>query len=1502
MTRRLSPTDISQFIRLEQCERYLWFRLEERAKGRGFMTAYDVKPQSIPPLLTRSGRLFEEKIEAAIRSRYPALNLSQEAGKTGSRLDDNERVVELARSLPAGETLVLFQPRLHVELDGWLLTGDLDLLRLERGEDGALHVLIVDIKSSTSVKVEHRLQVAFYHAMLARLFEQAGVTVAHIGTGILYKGPAEEHEDGSPSEAPSAAASSAENFNVLVDSGSLSGARSAGGPRVPSGHGYFDARLPAPVEDQPHANFGTRLPGSDADASVEDSDAQAACTLFGTEALLEIIGDSHAYLDAVTDLVTGPASAAGRVARTPFEDLSYHLTYKCDGCLYNEYCMKSSAEKDDLSLIPHLTAGEKAALRRLGIRTVRDLALLKQFSRSPGGQAGTDLVPALGKEELCRRVATTWPVGPRLDELVHRARRYRRWKGDPVEALSYIPSKGYGTLPYADAGHAPNLIRIYIDAQHDYLHDRIYMLGALVAACEGGVPKRWRSIVHLTDGPPDCPEKERQLFRQWTDDLLKAVVQLAFPDSEGELRAPIHVIFFNCFEQRLLLEGLSRHLSSILGAAPALYDFMTQLAAFDSPIATFLDQEIRELKNYPIVCQSLQAIAEQKHLGFDWNEGERFQDIYYTRMFDYLDRLERDGEAEWYTGRARFNSQIPLEYVYGAWGELEASAAGDDLAPYRAVTPELLKRFQARRLEALERITADFKGNPLTEKRPFDLPDLAAYTDRARSLAHAMQEFVTIERHVELNGWKFARHAPPERRVLMGETLLVHYLEEDQDPETVARCRENERRRLLREQFEAAFRAENPSAARISLPKEQVAECRWSQDGLRIRLRLESTALDCTLDEALALFTLKAGDPIVLNTRWTVDSRLAPEEQTSFTPTPKQMLYGTRAALLGFQLERDEADRVTAGTVEVELRTSRGGPSTRGYVFNAFERPPLPGTLYTIDSCPDSWYDYWSSRVAEGLCAIEEGREKGSSTLYSRLVAPREHLQTLLAAWTPTAAEAQARFMAGLDALREAGALHAFEASKREYIGGRGNAPILLVQGPPGTGKSYSTAFALFARMQGAMAAGADFRAFVSCKTHAATDVLLEKILEVREVLGQLKGIHPEIWGQYFDDRLLEAPLFRVGPRKDPPDGVTALPTSHPSGTPASAKIVEQHPWCIVAATPGGVYRLIKDRWSDRLFGHFFCNCLVLDEASQMNLPEACMAALPLHPDGQLIVVGDHRQMPPIVQHDWESEPRRTFQEYRAYESLFLTLLPLDPPMIKFEESFRLHADMAEFLRREVYEQDGIRYHSKQLQVLPSLPHPDQFLEAVLAPEHPVVVVVHDEAESQTRNAFEEALVTPILEALADPARYGLDPEEGLGVVVPHRAQRAALQLDIPCLSILDPETGAVVRSAVDTVERFQGGERTVILVSATESSREYLLQSSKFLLDPRRLTVAASRAKQKLVLVASRSVFSLFSPDEETFHNSQLWKNLLRRTCTHLLWTGDLHGILVEVWGNQKD
>src|SRR5690606_36824760 len=77
--------------------------------------------------------------------------------------------------------------------------GDVDILRLDRDEAGELRALIADIKSSRSAKVEHRLQVAFYHEMLATTFDSAGIA-ATIETGILYRGSTDGVSPASPAE------------------------------------------------------------------------------------------------------------------------------------------------------------------------------------------------------------------------------------------------------------------------------------------------------------------------------------------------------------------------------------------------------------------------------------------------------------------------------------------------------------------------------------------------------------------------------------------------------------------------------------------------------------------------------------------------------------------------------------------------------------------------------------------------------------------------------------------------------------------------------------------------------------------------------------------------------------------------------------------------------------------------------------------------------------------------------------------------------------------------------------------------------------------------------------------------------------------------------------------------------------------------------------------------------------------------------------------------------
>jgi hypothetical protein len=1423
---RLTPTDVSQFVRLEQCERFLRFRLAERA-GQKFMEQYDVIPQRITPLLSLSGSTFETDIETDLGKRFRSVQFAAKYSLDHNRPANNAEVVAEAKKLTPGQSVLLFQARLEAELHGWRLRGDVDLVRLERAADGTLGVLVADMKATTEVKVEHRLQVAFYRLMLEKLLADSGIAHAPVQTGILYRPPAD--------------------------------------------------------------------PTSDEEEEIKPL-REAALAVFGLkDSLLEVVADPDAYLQSAHDLVLGKDSIARLVSQAPFESVPYSLSFKCDDCFYNEFCMKWSAEREDLSLLPYMTGTEKEALRRAGVTTVQQLATLKDFAPSTDDKS-TELVPAPGREAQVKQIAATWPVGPRLDELVHRARSFRRSvRKDGTQALSYIPGKGNSSLPVSTPDLNPNLVRIYLDAQQDYLEGRVYLLGALVVACKDGSPVGRRAVVRLSDGPPDTTAKERRLFQTWTKELLTAVVELAqgaTPPGEKK-SAPIHVVFFDRYEQRVMLEGLARNFPPILTNAPPLYDFLTQIAAFDSPIASFLDEEIRTFKNYPMTCQSLQSVAQ--YLKFDWNTPHKFREMFKARLFDNIGKLDIDGQSEWYTKRSRFASSVPLEYAYAAWGELPPPAKHDEpakhdvFADFRGVTTDLLTAFETRRLEAIEHVARSIQGNPNTSKTPFVLPDLAGYEDKAPDLAHALHEFVTIERLVALTDWKATRHAPPERRVLIGDCLIVRYVEADQEPGVAEQNRENERRRLKREELAAAFRAANPGKP-FRLNKEQSAECKWSPEGMKLRLRIEAEGVDCDLNEALLMSTLRDGDRLVLFSRWAVDERLPKAEQVEFTPTPKQMLYGQRAELLRVvATKKDDGGRITEAFAEVELKESRGGDWSKPYVFPAINRPLEADKLYTLDPCPNDWYSYWCAQVVDGLC------DGSPNALYDRL-------QTPPPPGDGSGSDGQAAFLAGLDAFRDAGLLHDFEASKREFIGQHATTPVLLVQGPPGTGKSYSTAFAVFARLQGAMRENRPCRAFLSCKTHAATDVLLKNVLEVRGKLRELQVADPKLFATHFDARLLDVPLYRVAPHDPPPAGVVHLLKDDEKGDDEdfNADVIREFEWAVVGVTPGGVYGMLKKKWPKSVFGHDLCDLLVLDEASQMNLPEAVMAALPLKADAPVVVVGDHRQMPPIVKHDWDAEARRTFRQYQVYESLFDTLRAKHPPIIRFAESFRLHAAMAEFLRQEVYRHDGIAYHSKRRDRLDAYPVADDLATAVLNPDFPLVVVVHDEAECQMRNPFEQALITPILRTLADKTKYGLDAVDGLGIVVPHRAQRAALQQAFPELCVIDAATGLPARSAIDTVERFQGGERTVVLVSATESDRAYLLASSQFLLDPRRLTVALSRAKRKMVLVASRSIFSLFSPDEETFANSLLWKNLLLRTCTTLLWEGERDGNRVAVWGGK--
>jgi hypothetical protein len=131
----------------------------------------------------------------------------------------------------------------------------------------------------------------------------------------------------------------------------------------------------------------------------------------------------------------------------------------------------------------------------------------------------------------------------------------------------------------------------------------------------------------------------------------------------------------------------------------------------------------------------------------------------------------------------------------------------------------------------------------------------------------------------------------------------------------------------------------------------------------------------------------------------------------------------------------------------------------------------------------------------------------------------------------------------------------------------------------------------------------------VTCKTHAATDVLMENIIAAQNKLRAWSVEYAQLFAQHFDARLLEAPVFRLG-QKETLDGAVPLPKKDDleKGQPQAFNVVSDESWCFVATTPAGTRALLKEAGKKDLFAWPLCGCLVLDEASQMNLPEAIMA------------------------------------------------------------------------------------------------------------------------------------------------------------------------------------------------------------------------------------------------------------------------------------------------------
>jgi len=226
----------------------------------------------------------------------------------------------------------------------------------------------------------------------------------------------------------------------------------------------------------------------------------------------------------------------------------------------------------------------------------------------------------------------------------------------------------------------------------------------------------------------------------------------------------------------------------------------------------------------------------------------------------------------------------------------------------------------------------------------------------------------------------------------------------------------------------------------------------------------------------------------------------------------------------------------------------------------------------------------------------------------------------------------------------------------------------------------------------------------------------------------------------------------------------------------------------------------------------------VVDEATQAVEPAACLALLRAD---RAVLAGDHLQLPPTILSQ-EAQPLAL--------SLFERLARAAPQaMVTLLTQHRMHAQIMETPSRAMY--------GGQLRA-----HPDVAARAL--DDRPLVVI--DTAgrgfEEETPEGSDSKCNPGEAELCAAEARalleVGVAPEE-LAVIAPYDAQVQRVRQ----LLSLEVDRGL----EVDTVDGFQGREKDAIIVSLVRSNDR---SEIGFVSDLRRLNVAITRARKKLVVI----------------------------------------------------
>jgi predicted RecB family nuclease len=377
----------------------------------------------------------------------------------------------------------------------------------------------------------------------------------------------------------------------------------------------------------------------------------------------------------------------------------------------------------------------------------------------------------------------------------------------------------------------------------------------------------------------------------------------------------------------------------------------------------------------------------------------------------------------------------------------------------------------------------------------------------------------------------------------------------------------------------------------------------------------------------------------------------------------------------------------------------------------------------------------------------------------------------------------------------------------------------LFIQGPPGSGKTYTGSRVIADLLRLGKNVG------VSSNSHKAIHNLLQDVeqvaLETNFAFAGVKKSNRDAPETHFNGRFIQD-VF-----------------ANDEVDPGQHQLVAGTAW------------LFSDPGLDQSLDYLF-----VDEAGQVAL--AYLIAMGVS-TRNIVLLGDQMQLGQPIQGVHPGRSGESSLEYLLGET---ATIPPDQGIF-LKSTWRMHQDVCRLISDMVYDArlEPEPHTVNQILLLNSDAHP------ALAPSGVrFVPVQHDSCSQQSEEEAE--LIKTLIENLLQQNYQDKDKLvrpitlENILMVAPYNMQVNLLKRILPA--------GA----RVGTVDKFQGQQAEVVIVSMTTSNEEYLPRFIDFLYSKNRLNVALSRAKSLALLVANPELMSIkcSTPEQMALVNALCW------------------------------